>query len=99
MRIVNYCAAVLIVLTAIGCEKSAEEKTETTSTTRPNAMRNVRTAVVTLQSFRKTIAATGTVAFNQNKSTQVLSPISGPVARILANIGSRVSRGEPLAVV
>jgi cobalt-zinc-cadmium efflux system membrane fusion protein len=98
MRIFNSCAALLLVLTAISCEKTAAEKTETTST-HPNAMRNVRTEVVTLQSFRKTIAATGTVAFNQNKSTQVLSPISGPVARILANIGSRVGRGEALALV
>jgi cobalt-zinc-cadmium efflux system membrane fusion protein len=98
MKIFNFCGAVLIVLTAIGCEKHVAEKTETTST-RADAMRNVRTEVVTQQSFRKTIAATGTVAFNQNKSTQVLSPISGPVARIVANIGSRVGRGEALALV
>lgn len=98
MKILNACAAVLIVLTALGCQKTAYEKTETTSTL-PTAMRNVRTEVVTAQSFRKTITATGTVAFNQNKSTQVLSPISGPVARILANIGSRVGRGEALALV
>lgn len=98
MKILNSCAAVLLVLTAIGCQKPAEQKTETTST-QTNAMRNVRTEVVTPQSFRKTIAATGTVAFNQNKSTQVLSPISGPVSRILANIGSRVGRGEALALV
>jgi cobalt-zinc-cadmium efflux system membrane fusion protein len=98
MKIFNSCAAVLIILAAIGCQKNTAEKTETTST-QPNAMRNVRTEVVTAQSYRKTITATGTVAFNQNKSTQVLSPISGPVARILANIGSRVGRGEALALV
>jgi cobalt-zinc-cadmium efflux system membrane fusion protein len=98
MRIVKSCAAVLIVLATIGCEKPAVEKTETTAT-QPNAMRNVRTEVVTSQSYRKTISATGTVAFSQNKSTQVLSPISGPVARILANVGSRVGRGEALATV
>jgi len=98
MRFLNSCAAVLIVFAAIGCQKSPAEKTETTST-QPNAMRNVRTEVVTAQSYRKTIAATGTVAFNQNRSTQVLSPISGPVSRILANIGSRVGRGEALALV
>jgi cobalt-zinc-cadmium efflux system membrane fusion protein len=98
MKIFNSCAAVLLVLAAIGCEKTAAEKTETMST-HANAMRNVRTEVVTLQAYRKTIAATGTVAFNQNRSTQVLSPISGPVARILANIGSRVGRGEALALV
>jgi cobalt-zinc-cadmium efflux system membrane fusion protein len=98
MKILKSCAAALAVVAAIGCQKPADEKTETTST-HTNAMRNVRTEVVSVQSFRKTIAATGTVAFNQNKSTQVLSPISGPVGRILANVGSRVSRGEALALV
>jgi len=98
MRIVKTCAAVLIVLFAIGCEKTAEQKSETTAT-QPSAMRNVRTEVVTAQSYRKTISTTGTVAFSQNKSTQVLSPISGPVSRILANIGRRVGRGEALALV
>jgi cobalt-zinc-cadmium efflux system membrane fusion protein len=94
----NLCAAALLLVATTACEKAADEKTETAAT-RPSALRNVRTEVVTLQTFRKTIAATGTVAFNQNKSTQVLSPISGPVARILANVGSRVSRGETLALV
>ena len=98
MRMLNLCAAMLLVLVTAGCGKTADDKTETTAT-RTTAMKNVRTETVTLQSFRKTIAATGTVAFNQNKSTQVLSPISGPVARILANVGSRVSRGEALALV
>src|SRR3954466_5171027 len=96
MKTLNTCAAALLVLATIGCQKTADEKPKTIST-RP--MRNVRSEVVTQQSYRKTIAATGTGAFSQNKSTQVLSPISGPVARILANVGSRVSRGEALALV
>ena len=98
MRLLNVCTAALLVLATAGCEKSTDQKTETTAS-RTTAMRNVRTETVTQQSFRKTIAATGTVAFDQNRSTQVLSPISGPVARILATIGSRVRRGEALALV
>ncbi|HEY6842561.1 MAG TPA: efflux RND transporter periplasmic adaptor subunit, partial [Thermoanaerobaculia bacterium] len=66
---------------------------------KPVARKNVRTEVVAISQFQPTIETTGTVAFNQNRSTQVLSPISGPVARILANVGTRVSRGEPLALV
>ena len=49
--------------------------------------------------FHKTVEATGTVAFNQNASTQVIAPMSGPVARILAPLGQRVAAGEPLAEV
>ncbi|HEX9163849.1 MAG TPA: efflux RND transporter periplasmic adaptor subunit, partial [Thermoanaerobaculia bacterium] len=67
--------------------------------TKSDAPRNVRTQVVSLSTFQRTINTTGTVAFNQNRSTQVLSPISGPVARILAAIGTRVSRGQALALV
>jgi cobalt-zinc-cadmium efflux system membrane fusion protein len=102
MRILRRYAALLLLLIVAsitaGCGKAADEKTETT-VSHPAPMRNVLTEVVALQSFRKTITTTGTVAFNQNRSTQVLSPISGPVARIVANIGSRVSQGEALAFV
>lgn len=98
MKTLTACSALLLVVVFIGCEKAASEKTETT-TVKTTAMRNVRTETVAQQSFQKTIDATGTVAFNQNKSTQVLSSISGPLARILVNVGSRVRRGEGLAVV
>jgi cobalt-zinc-cadmium efflux system membrane fusion protein len=66
---------------------------------KPVALKNVKTEVVAITQFQPTIETTGSVAFNQNRSTQVLSPISGPVARILVNVGTRVSRGEALATV
>jgi len=49
--------------------------------------------------FRRTVEATGTVAFDQNRATQVLAPISGPVARIAVELGARVARGQALATV
>jgi len=92
--------SLVLALAAAGCHGGSDEKTDTAAApAKPAASRNVRTEVVAMQSFRKTIDTTGTVAFNQNKSTQVLSPISGPLSRILAGVGSRVSRGEALAVV
>lgn len=56
-------------------------------------------ARVTARAFRPVTEVTGTVAFNGDISTQVLSPISGPVARILVEPGARVTRGQALAVV
>ncbi len=50
-------------------------------------------------SFRPMIEATGTVAFNGDKSTQVISPISGPVVRLVANLGATVTAGQTLATV
>jgi membrane fusion protein, heavy metal efflux system len=56
-------------------------------------------APVTSRSFRPATEVSGTVAFNGDLSTQVLAPISGPVARILVQPGARVSRGQALALV
>jgi len=65
----------------------------------PEQSRNIRTERVAVQTFQRTVEATGTVAFDQNLSTQVLAPISGPVTRLLAGVGDHVGRGQPLAVV
>ena len=54
---------------------------------------------VTTTSFRPTIQVTGTAQFNADVSTPVLAPISGPVMRILADVGAEVRRGEALALV
>jgi cobalt-zinc-cadmium efflux system membrane fusion protein len=59
----------------------------------------LQVAAVAATTFYPAIEVTGTVAFNGDISTQVLSPIAGPVSRILVQPGARVSRGQPLAVV
>src|SRR5512146_72763 len=50
-------------------------------------------------SFRPEVSTTGTVAFDGDQSTQVLAPISGPVARILVQPGDHVTKGQALAYV
>jgi cobalt-zinc-cadmium efflux system membrane fusion protein len=57
--------------------------------------------IVTLakETFAPNLEVTGTVAFNGDKSTQVLSPVSGPVSKILVNLGANVTAGEALATV
>ncbi len=91
-------AAVIISTTSCRQEQSAET-TKTTVTTKTARPANVRTAVVAETMFAPSIETTGTVAFNQNRSTQVLAPISGPVSRIYADLGAQVSAGTPLALV
>jgi cobalt-zinc-cadmium efflux system membrane fusion protein len=59
----------------------------------------VRLEQAAVSSFHRTIETTGTVAFDQNRSTQVLAPISGPVSRLLVEVGARVGRDQALAVV
>jgi cobalt-zinc-cadmium efflux system membrane fusion protein len=54
---------------------------------------------VAATNFRPTIQVTGTVQFDADVSTPVMSPISGPVMRILADVGAEVRRGQALALV
>ena len=49
--------------------------------------------------FNASVTTTGTVAFNGDRSTQVIAPISGPVSRILVSPGARVERGQALAIL
>lgn len=65
------------------------------------AEQRARIHLVTVQNqpFRPTLEATGTVAFNGDRSTPVLSPISGPALQILVNPGAVVKKGDALATV
>lgn len=99
--------ALLFVLLA-GCsdDKSNVPSNDTSSATAPRnvtltAEQRQRIHLLVLQpvAFRPQLEATGNVAFNGDKSTQVLSPVSGPATRVIANPGKVVSKGEPLAYV
>lgn len=60
---------------------------------------HIRLYTVASSTFHKTIETTGTVDFDNDHATAVLAPISGPVSRLLVDIGDRVKKGDPLAVV
>jgi cobalt-zinc-cadmium efflux system membrane fusion protein len=102
-------ALATVVLSLLSCsqpEKVADPAAPATSapkardlTLDPAQRQKIRLEKVALTSFRRTIETTGTVAFNQNRATQVLAPISGPVARIQVEVGARVGRGQALATV
>jgi membrane fusion protein, heavy metal efflux system len=49
--------------------------------------------------FARTVEVTGTVAFDSDHATTVISPISGPVTRLLVSLGAAVAAGQPLATV
>ena len=98
-------ACLFVVIGACG-KSNPTPGTDSTSTPKPSSFsvtpaQRQRIHIVTVQlvSFRPVIEATGNVAFNGDKSTQVLSPVSGPAIRVVAQIGSNVTRGEPLAYV
>lgn len=76
------------------------------SSARPTAFRvtdaqRARLQIITVATttFRPLLNATGTVAFNGDHSTSVIAPISGPVVRVVAQLGARVASRQTLATV
>jgi membrane fusion protein, heavy metal efflux system len=99
-------SVILLAFIVAGCaSKDAAKPADSTATKASSftvtAEQRQRIHVVTVQtiSFRPVIEATGNVAFNGDKSTQVLSPVSGPATRVVGAPGMVVHRGEPLAYV
>ncbi len=98
-------ACIGLIFASAGCHQSAAETPKNGNADGESIqltaeqLRSVRTEKVSLSTFHRTIDTTGTVAFDQDRSTQVLAPISGPVSRLLVEVGNRVSKGEPLASV
>ncbi len=90
-----------------GCSRGAEPRdhsvtsaVEASTVELDTAQRSrIRVERVVPRAYTALINTNGTVAFNGDRSTQVIAPISGPVSRILVAPGARVERGQPLATV
>jgi cobalt-zinc-cadmium efflux system membrane fusion protein len=59
----------------------------------------VVTAAVDLEDVDDVIAATGKVAFDDQKVAHVFSPVTGKAVKVLAQLGSHVKKGEPLVLI
>ncbi|MFI5239658.1 MAG: efflux RND transporter periplasmic adaptor subunit, partial [Gemmatimonadales bacterium] len=99
-----YLIAGLAFVTA--CGRPTDSADATASTTKPTSLTltpaqqaRVRIDTVAATRFTPSISTTGTVAFNGDHSTQVLSPVSGPVSQLLVQPGTYVARGAALATV
>jgi cobalt-zinc-cadmium efflux system membrane fusion protein len=97
---------VLILFVVAACSSNGSARPADSSNGRTGAFilsedQRARIHVITVQRapFRPTLDATGTVAFNGDRSTPVLSPISGPALQILVNPGVFVAKGAALATV
>ena len=107
--------ALLLSATVIGCGGGPTPAPDTAASTghvyadsspKPTAFRvtdaqraRLQIITVTKTNFRPLLNATGTVAFNGDHSTSVIAPISGPVVRVVAQLGARVSARQTLATV
>jgi cobalt-zinc-cadmium efflux system membrane fusion protein len=59
-------------------------------------MAHVQVVTVEPGPLQRTLRIGGAVAYNQFKTTQVISPVGGPVSRILVEPGQFVHAGQPL---
>jgi cobalt-zinc-cadmium efflux system membrane fusion protein len=62
-------------------------------------LQHIRLYTVAPAAFHKTVEASGIVDFDNDQATSVLSPISGPVSRLLVQPGQVVKAGDTLATV
>jgi cobalt-zinc-cadmium efflux system membrane fusion protein len=60
---------------------------------------NLAVAPVQAMTFRTELSAEGNLAYNEDAMTQVFSPYTGRVTRIIAKPGDRVKKGAPLMAV
>jgi cobalt-zinc-cadmium efflux system membrane fusion protein len=96
-------AATLMSIT--GCSPKIDNTPQTAAVTASNVTltsaqrQNIHLYTVEPTQFRRAIEATGAVDFDNDHSTSVLAPFSGPVSRLLVSLGSQVKEGDPLAVV
>jgi cobalt-zinc-cadmium efflux system membrane fusion protein len=93
---------VMAVLALAACSKKDDAQTADTpsNVTLTEAQRqHIRLYTVTPSRFHKTIEASGAVDFDNDQATSVISPISGPVTRLLVAPGDKVKKGAPLAMV
>ena len=103
MRTSGAIAAFALLLVA-GCSSSADD-----NATAANVVANVKLTkaqrahiqlyTVVPVGYREKIEAPGTVDFDNNRTTSVVSPFTGPVTRIFVALGQPVASGQALASV
>ncbi|MGN6819556.1 MAG: efflux RND transporter periplasmic adaptor subunit [Sphingomonas sp.] len=96
-------AAVALVLVA-GCSSPPEQQqnaSDTAANVRLTKAQLSRIAIYTVVplGYRQRIEAPGTVDFDNDQATAVVSPFTGPVTRTLVALGQHVVKGQPLALV
>ncbi len=97
-------AATVAVLAGCGHKappaEAATNAVDTNTVTVTEAQRGqITTEAVARHRFVPEIATTGTVTWDGDRSTQVISSLSGPVQRLLVNLGDSVAPGQQLATV
>src|SRR5580700_3734833 len=96
---------VAVIVSVAGCSSQTAGKSPDANATASNVTltaaqrQHLQIETVALTTFRRSIATTGVVDFDNDQATSVLAPFSGPVSRLVAALGERVTKGQELATV
>jgi cobalt-zinc-cadmium efflux system membrane fusion protein len=87
-----------------GCTSSSDDDNGATNVVANVKLTKAQRAHIQLYTvvpvgYRDRISAPGTVDYDNNQATSVVSPFTGPVTRIFVALGQPVARGQALAAV
>ena len=95
--------AFLAALALAACSSSGDEADNNVSATdvhlTKDQLHHIQLFTVSPVAYRQRIEAPGTVDYDNDQSTAVLSPFNGPVIQTLVALGQHVAKGQPLALV
>ena len=98
----RHVAPALAILLA-GCSSSPDQSSATPAVANVRLTKaqlaHIQLYTVVPVGYRQKIEAPGTVDFDNDQATSVVSPFTGPVTRIFVAQGQHVSKGQPLAMV
>lgn len=104
MRVSRAVIAALAVTLVGGCSSGSDEDNNAAPVVANVRLTKAQRAHIQLYTvvpvgYRQRVQAPGTVDYDNNQATVVLSPFTGPVSRILVALGQPVAKGQPLALV
>lgn len=87
-----------------GCSSGAADDSPQANTPQnvsltPAQRTSIHLLPVAPSTYHTSITTAGAVEFDQNRATPLLAPFSGPVTRVLVNLGDHVAAGQALAMV
>lgn len=84
------CPILGLLLVAAACRKSSD------ATVDPNAVVQVKTAVVTVQPFEDKVGSIGTVSARSGHLASLSAPAPARITTVFVSVGQKVSSGTPL---
>jgi membrane fusion protein, heavy metal efflux system len=96
-------ASLMLALALAGCSSSPDENSATPAVANVRLTKAQRAHIqlytVVPIGYHQKVQAPGTVDFDNDQATSVVSPFTGPVTQIFVALAQHVTKGQPLALV